>query len=82
MAEMTIEDKKNHKHMLNCEERKCLECKRIYREYFINDPAIKAVYKYQQTDKFKDYKKRYYQDHKDDFKRRNQERKKRTKANA
>jgi len=54
-------EKRVQEHIINCDRKRCKECKAIYIEYFITDPKIKAVYRYQQGEKFKEYKKIYYQ---------------------
>ncbi len=63
---MNKEDRIIHKHILKCQIKKCNECEQIYKQYFI-DPSKKAIYKYQQTEKFKAYRKKYYNRNRDEI---------------
>lgn len=63
---MNQEDRKNHKHILNCDLKRCAQCKIIFLKFYATS-MTKANYKFQKTDKFKEYKKKYYEKNRNDI---------------
>jgi hypothetical protein len=57
---MNFEDQNIHNHIYYCKKDTCRICSAIYKEYFFEDSQKRAILKYQQTEKFKEYKKNYY----------------------
>jgi len=55
-------ERKYIEHYGNCESINCNTCNKIYQYY--TDCFKRATYKYQQTDKYKNYKKNYYRNRK------------------
>jgi hypothetical protein len=59
MQDLTPEDKFINDHIEECNNNKCNLCNEIYYKYFAT-PSEKATNKYQRTDKYKQYRKKYY----------------------
>jgi hypothetical protein len=58
---MTPEDIFIYDHSLECNNEKCALCKAIYFSFFAT-PQEKATERYQKTERYKQYRKKYYYD--------------------
>lgn len=71
-----MDEEEINNHILGCENSRCKRCRMLFIDYFMEDVNKRTIYRYQQTEKFKNYRRRYYQRCREEILRKYHEKKK------